>query len=219
MGENDPQSCPEPAQTPRFNIRNYSSYEDSTSDGLVDSTAVTGEEGTTRRKSHSSWEAIGNHTDLNAAVTASQDTSGQEVKIAEEKTDTRGREPPGAKRGGRRYSGWMVPFSWRRWNGGPYEIGDPVEAEWMGSGRWYAGYVVGKDERNGVHECLYHVVFADGDEADMRGEDLKRLRPPGNRWCGAARLACPVDWLLRSLADKVLQKAMKLLLVNSRREI
>lgn len=219
MGENDPQSSLELVETPHFIIRDYSSYEDSASGSSVDPTEVTGDEGLARRKAYSSSEAVGNHADLNAAVTASQDANGPEVKIAEEKVDAPGREPPGAKRGDRQYSGRMASCSWCRWNGGPYEIGDPVEAEWMGSGWSYAGYVVGKDERTGAQECLYHVVFADGDEADMRGEDLKPLRPPGNIVCGAARLACSVDWLLSSLADKVLQKATELLLVNSRREI
>lgn len=200
MGENDPQSFPKLAETPHFSIRDYLSYEDSASDP----TLVTGEEGTPRRKSFSSSQAIGDHADPNAAVTVSQDSSGQEAKIAEEKTNFRGQEPMGAKRGGRRYSEWMAPSSWRRWNGGPYEIGDPVEAEWMGTGWWYAGYVDGKDARNGKQKCFYHVVFADGDEADMRGKDLKRLRPPGNSLRGAARLACPVDWSFPSLADKVL---------------
>lgn len=107
---------------------------------------------------------------------------------AEEKS-SRGNQTPGAKKGGRRVSGHRAMLSWSGLTGigkSRPEIGDLVEAEWQGSGSWYVGYVEGKASVDGSSrrsKGVYHVVFADGDKADVHGRDLKQLGSSGVCLC------------------------------------
>lgn len=107
--------------------------------------------------------------------------------VAQQKRNRRARAQPGAKRGGRKDTGRS---SWARFLGRKkpeFEAGDLVEAEWEGSGWWYVGYITGECEegeessdgatrKSGRRtKDEFHVVFADGDEANVRGIDLKPL--------------------------------------------
>lgn len=109
------------------------------------------------------------------------------MDVAQKKGNTRARAQPGMKRGGRRYTGRST---WARLLGRKkpmFEAGDLVEAEWIGSGWWYVGYVTGDCVEGGGSsdgerrtsgrrtKDEFHVVFADGDEANVRGRDLKPL--------------------------------------------
>lgn len=126
-----------------------------------------------------------------------------ERDIAQQKLNRRARAQPGDKRGGRRDTG---RGGWRRWGKkkDKFEAGDLVEAEWKESGWWYGGYI-GESSTNAggsrddttvdsgsarepkagkKQKGVFHVVFADGDEADVRGKNLKPLRTKGE--------TCPV---------------------------
>lgn len=108
--------------------------------------------------------------------------------IAQQKKNRRARAQPGAKRGGRRDTGrggWGLRFL-----GGKktqFQAGDLVEAEWEGSGWWYIGYVGQREELSIAidvkaekrNKDILRVIFADGDEADVLGKDLKLLGTPG----------------------------------------
>lgn len=92
---------------------------------------------------------------------------------------------PGAKRGGQRDPRRSKLLSWRGLMGGQrghYHVGDLVEVEWEGSGWWYLGYVKGEatnadgEQKGGK---MYHIVFADGDEADVERKDMRPLQIPG----------------------------------------
>ena len=113
--------------------------------------------------------------------------------IAQQKRERRARAQPGAKRGGRRDTGRS---SWGRLLGRKkveFEAGDLVEAEWARSGWWYVGYVSGEcvggeESSDGAKRKAgrrtkdeFHVIFADGDEANVRGRDLKPLRTTDKR--------------------------------------
>ncbi|CAM9594836.1 unnamed protein product, partial [Pylaiella littoralis] len=108
---------------------------------------------------------------------------------AQRKKNRRARRQPGAKRGGRRETrrgGWGGLLVKKKIQ---FEAGDLIEAEWRTTGWWYVGYVQGDPEgqegSNGAaaaksrarKQDLFHVVFADGDEADVPGKNLKRLEP------------------------------------------
>lgn len=108
--------------------------------------------------------------------------------IAQKKKNRRARAQPGAKRGGRRdtgRSGWGRRFLGKKKT--QFQAGDLVEAEWAGSGWWYVGYVGGGEEPNGAAEAkagkrkkgIFHIMFIDGDEADVSGKDLKLLGTTG----------------------------------------
>lgn len=108
--------------------------------------------------------------------------------IAQQKKNRRARAQPGAKRGGRRdtgRSGWGRRFLGK--NKPQFQAGDLVEAEWAGSGWWYVGYVGGGAEPNGAAEVksgkrkkdVFHIIFIDGDEADVPGRDLNLLGTTG----------------------------------------
>lgn len=115
--------------------------------------------------------------------------------IAQQKKNRRARAQPGAKRGGRRdtgRSGWGRRFRGRKKP--QFQAGDLVEAEWAGSGWWYVGYVGGGEQKpDGTAEVkagkrkkeFFHVVFIDGDEADVPGKDLKLLGKPGVCVCAS----------------------------------
>ncbi|CAN0153911.1 unnamed protein product, partial [Laminaria digitata] len=127
----------------------------------------------------------------------SDNISGGEVKedhqppsldVAEAKGNaaaSRAHAQPESKRGGRRDTARTGGIL-NRWVGrrkSRHEIGDLVEAEWAGSRWWYVGYVerevpvVAGDKQK--KKGFYHVVFADGDEADVDGRHLKQLGPSG----------------------------------------
>lgn len=133
-------------------------------------------------------------------ATSPRSAAGAEVKedqppsldAAEAKGDRAARRAhaqPESKRGGRRDTARTGLFPLNRWVGrrkSHHEVGDLVEAEWAGSRWWYVGYVerevpviAGGNQKKG----LYHVVFADGDEADVDGRHLKQLGPSGG-WVG-----------------------------------
>eukprot|EP00903_Cladosiphon_okamuranus_P014975 g13860.t1 len=116
--------------------------------------------------------------------------------IAQQKKNRRARAQPGAKRGGRRdteRSGWGRRFKGRKKT--QFQAGDLVEAEWAGSGWWYVGYVgegeqpaASTDEKDRKRKKEVHVIFIDGDEADVPGKDLKLLGKPGeNRYTALPR--------------------------------
>ena len=119
--------------------------------------------------------------------------------IAQQKKNRRARAQPGAKRGGRRdteRSGWGRRFRGKKKT--QFQAGDLVEAEWAGSGWWYVGYVgageeeepAGASERKKAGKRkndVFHVKFIDGDEADVRGKDLKPLGKPGVCVCVRAQ--------------------------------
>lgn len=111
-----------------------------------------------------------------------------EKDLAQQKKNRRARAQPGAKRGGRKDT--RKKSSWGGFLGRKkiqFEAGDLVEAEWWESGWWYVGYIQGEPEgqeessgaaavKFGAHKNdLFHVVFADGDEADVLRKNLKRL--------------------------------------------
>eukprot|EP00752_Nemacystus_decipiens_P010275 g9157.t1 len=108
--------------------------------------------------------------------------------IAQQKKNRRARAQPGAKRGGRRDTGrstWGARFRMKK--KAQFQAGDLVEAEWGESGWWYVGYVGGGDNPDGAAEVkagkrnkkVYHIIFIDGDEANVAGKDLKLLGTTG----------------------------------------
>ncbi|CAM9562765.1 unnamed protein product, partial [Ectocarpus sp. 4 AP-2014] len=169
-----------------FEIREYS---DSASDDENNDTAEAKESAETRL--HENKEESG---DDDRHQTASDQE--HEMDMAQQKKNRRARAQPGAKRGGRRDTGkggWFQLLGRKKTQ---FEPGDLVEAEWAGTGWWYVGYIgFGSEERGeestggtaGAPQAktskrrkeLFHVVFEDGDEADVSRRDLKRLQPTG----------------------------------------
>lgn len=120
-----------------------------------------------------------------------------ERDFAQQKKNRRARAQPGAKRGGRRDTrrgGWGGLLGRKK---AQFEAGDLVEAEWWETGWWYVGYIQGEPEgqeessttgsgaaaKSGARRKnaggVFHVVFADGDEADVLGKNLKRVGTTG----------------------------------------
>lgn len=185
------------ASTP-VGIREYSEESFQENDGTAnenkDHNAAEKKEGT----STSTPESLEESQDHREARTASDEE--YERDVAQQKNNRRARAQPGAKRGGRRDTG---RGGWRRWGRRKhqFEAGDLVEAEWKASGWWYVGYIgamstkgeESKDETTitsgSAREAkagkkqkgMFHVVFADGDEADVLGKNLKPLRTKGKR--------------------------------------
>lgn len=160
------------ADAMRFEIKEYSE----------------GSESATTDEEHPSVTGPPHSTSVHSRSVSETQNEGALNATAEEKGSRRN-QTPGAKRGGRRLSGHRAMLSWSRLTGigkSHPEIGDLVEAEWQGSGSWYVGYVDGKASVDGSSrrsKGVYHVVFADGDEADVHGRDLKQLGPSGVFLC------------------------------------
>ncbi|CAB1121062.1 unnamed protein product [Ectocarpus sp. CCAP 1310/34] len=134
-----------------------------------------------------------------------------EMDVAQQKKNRRTRAQPGAKRGGRRDTergGWFQLLGRKKTQ---FEPGDLVEAEWAGTGWWYVGYIRSASEERGEESAggtpgapqaktskrskeLFHVVFEDGDEADVIRRDLKRLQPTVHLFVGSLSHLCfPAD--------------------------
>lgn len=176
------------ASVPTFEIREYS---DSASDDENNDTAEAKESAETKLAGD---KEEGGDDDWHR--TASDEE--HEMDMAQQKKNRRARAQPGAKRGGRRDTGrggWFQLLGRKKTQ---FEPGDLVEAEWAGCGWWYVGYIgSGSEERGeestggtaGAPEAttskrskeLFHVVFEDGDEADVIRRDLKRLQPTGEQ--------------------------------------
>ncbi|CAM9250489.1 unnamed protein product, partial [Hapterophycus canaliculatus] len=148
---------------------------------------------TKERTTNSTSESLEESYDHREARTATDEE--HERDAAQQKLNRRARAQPGAKRGGRRDT---ERGGWRRWGKkkNQFEAGDLVEAEWKGSGWWYVGYigvssVNGEESKDGTTSArgeamvgkhrkgVFHVVFADGDEAEVLGKKLKPLRAKG----------------------------------------
>ncbi|CAM9448613.1 unnamed protein product [Ectocarpus sp. 6 AP-2014] len=169
-----------------FEIREYS---DSASDDENNDTAEAKESAETKQVEDK--EESG---DDDRHRTASDEE--HEMDMAQQKKNRRARAQPGAKRGGRRDTGrggWFQLLGRKKTQ---FEPGDLVEAEWAGTGWWYVGYIgsgsgeLGEESTGGTAGApeantskrskeLFHVVFEDGDEADVIRRDLKRLQPTG----------------------------------------
>ncbi|CAM9945619.1 unnamed protein product [Ectocarpus sp. 12 AP-2014] len=174
------------ASVPTFEIREYS---DSASDDENNDTAEA-KESTEIKLAEDKQE--GGDVDRHRAASDEE----HEMDMAQQKKNRRARAQPGAKRGGRRDTGrggWFQLLGRKKTQ---FEPGDLVEAEWAGTGWWYVGYIgSGSGERGeestggmaGAPQAktskrskeLFHVVFEDGDEADVIRRDLKRLQPTG----------------------------------------
>lgn len=130
------------------------------------------------------------HNKNDGSPTSNEPPSLDVAEAKGNKAARRAHAQPGAKRGGRRDTARVGLFP--RWLGrrqSHHEVGDLVEAEWEGSRWWYVGYVegaapavTGKKPKKG----FYHVVFADGDEADVDGRHLKPLGASGGFGRGEA---------------------------------
>ncbi|CAM9534399.1 unnamed protein product [Ectocarpus sp. 12 AP-2014] len=174
------------ASVPTFEIREYS---DSASDDENNDAAEAKESAETKLAED---KEEGGDDDRHRTASDEQ----LEMDMAQQKKTRRARAQPGAKRGGRRdmgRGGWFQLLGRKKTQ---FEPGDLVEAEWAGTGWWYVGYIgSGSEERGeestggtaGAPEAktskrskeLFHVVFEDGDEADVIRRDLKRLQPTG----------------------------------------
>lgn len=146
-----------------------------------------GSESATSDDEHPSATGPPQSTSAHSRSVSEAQNGGALSTTAEDKS-SRSNQTPGAKRGGRRVSGNRAMLSWSRLTGtrNRLEIGDLVEAEWKGSGSWYVGYVEGKASVGGTSrrsKGVYHVVFADGDEVDVHGRDLKQLGASGVCLC------------------------------------
>lgn len=176
------------ASVPTFEIREYS---DSASVDENNNTAETKE--STATKLPEDKEESG---DGDRHRTASDEE--HEMDMAQQKKNRRARAQPGAKRGGRRDTGRGSWFHLLGRKKTQFEPGDLVEAEWAGTGWWYVGYIGPGSEERGEESTggtagapgattsrrkkeLFHVVFEDGDEADVIRRDLKRLQPTGTQ--------------------------------------
>lgn len=181
-----------------FDIRMYAEASDTPRGANDDSVKDESERDATRSVQHSEADTKESTSPRHHHSTPSEDKEQERVDriqsrpegktqdFAEAKANARRIQEaaqPGAKRGGRKDTtrkGLWSGLVGRRQS--LCESGDIVEAEWKGSGWWYVGYVQGQSASDGtpLKKGFYHVVFADGDEADVSGKHLKQLGPPGN---------------------------------------
>ncbi|CAM9842633.1 unnamed protein product [Scytosiphon promiscuus] len=184
-------TAPTPLEIREYSEESFRENDDTSNDRQAD-LAAGKKESITTSTSESLEESRDRHTPRTAA------DEEYERDAAQQKLNRRARAQPGAKRGGRRDTGRGAGRRWgRRKN--HFEDGDLVEAEWKESGWWYVGYVgvmpsnggeskddttIARESARGVkngknRKGVFHVVFADGDEADVLGKNLKPLTTKG----------------------------------------